>query len=215
MSEMQGGNFRSGFLSGGFTQAFAPTLDGIDSATIGPSLERTIAAAVVGGTGSVIGGGKFANGAITGAFSRLFNDDLAKPPFPGAVQTKDPITGKWIWVHRDYIAKVVTYSPTPTLKETGQVISSIGQATTFAGIVTADPLALAVGGGMSLTGSAIQLYDTPSPTTVLDTGLTLSTELIGPKRFGGAVGIGADVVKQIVPSSSRDSTINFSDINAP
>lgn len=31
-------------------------------------------AAVVGGTASVIGGGKFANGAMTGAFSRLFND---------------------------------------------------------------------------------------------------------------------------------------------
>lgn len=27
-----------------------------------------------GGVGSVLGGGKFANGAITGAFSRLFND---------------------------------------------------------------------------------------------------------------------------------------------
>jgi RHS repeat-associated protein len=77
MSEMQGGNFGSGFLSGGFTQAFAPTIDGIDSATVGPSLQRTIAAAVVGGTGSAIGGGKFANGAMTGAFSRLFNDDLS------------------------------------------------------------------------------------------------------------------------------------------
>lgn len=30
----------------------------------------------MGGTGSVIGGGKFSNGAMTGAFSRLFNDDL-------------------------------------------------------------------------------------------------------------------------------------------
>jgi len=31
------------------------------------------AAAVVGGTGSVIGGGKFANGAVSGAFSFMFN----------------------------------------------------------------------------------------------------------------------------------------------
>ncbi|HMW72473.1 MAG TPA: RHS repeat-associated core domain-containing protein, partial [Cellvibrionaceae bacterium] len=75
MSVMQGGDFGAGFLSGGFTQAFAPAIDGIDPSTYGPSMQRTIAAAVVGGTGSVIGGGKFANGAITGAFSRLFNDD--------------------------------------------------------------------------------------------------------------------------------------------
>lgn len=75
MSEMQGGSFKSGFLAAGFTQALSPAISGIDSGTIGPSLERTIAAAIVGGTASVIGGGKFANGAMTGAFSRLFNDD--------------------------------------------------------------------------------------------------------------------------------------------
>lgn len=34
---------------------------------------RVVAAAVVGGTTSVISGGKFANGAITGAFSYAFN----------------------------------------------------------------------------------------------------------------------------------------------
>lgn len=76
MSEMQGGDFRSGFLAAGFTQALSPVIGGIDSGTVGPSVQRTIAAAIVGGTASVIGGGKFANGAMTGAFSRLFNDDL-------------------------------------------------------------------------------------------------------------------------------------------
>ncbi|WP_459782333.1 hypothetical protein, partial [Photobacterium sp. R1] len=33
-------------------------------------------AAVIGGTGSRLSGGKFENGAVTGAFSRLFNDEL-------------------------------------------------------------------------------------------------------------------------------------------
>ena len=75
MSEMQGGSFRSGFLAAGFTQALSPVISGIDSGTVGPSVQRTIAAAIVGGTASVLGGGKFANGAVTGAFSRLFNDD--------------------------------------------------------------------------------------------------------------------------------------------
>jgi hypothetical protein len=36
--------------------------------------KNAIAAGVVGGTASVIGGGKFANGAMTGAMSRMFND---------------------------------------------------------------------------------------------------------------------------------------------
>ena len=38
-------------------------------------MARTVAAATVGGLTSVLGGGKFADGAITGAFSRLFNDE--------------------------------------------------------------------------------------------------------------------------------------------
>jgi NlpC/P60 family len=37
-----------------------------------------MAAAIVGGTAAELGGGKFANGAITGAFSRMFNDDGGK-----------------------------------------------------------------------------------------------------------------------------------------
>jgi hypothetical protein len=37
---------------------------------------RMTAAAVLGGTASVVSGGKFANGAITAAFSRGFNDEM-------------------------------------------------------------------------------------------------------------------------------------------
>jgi hypothetical protein len=39
---------------------------------------NTVRDAVVGGTISVIGGGKFANGAQTGAFRYLFNDSNLK-----------------------------------------------------------------------------------------------------------------------------------------
>jgi len=35
---------------------------------------QTIAAAILGGTASVLGGGKFANGAVSGAFTYLFNN---------------------------------------------------------------------------------------------------------------------------------------------
>lgn len=80
-SVLQGGDFKSGFLAAGVTQAFAPAIDNIDRGTLGPSLSRTVAAAAVGGASSVLGGGKFANGAVTGAFSRLFNDDFVKKAF--------------------------------------------------------------------------------------------------------------------------------------
>lgn len=77
MSELQGGDFGSGFLAGSFTQAVSwkGGFDRLgDPRTWEGRLKNAIAAAVVGGTASVIGGGKFANGALTGAFSRLFND---------------------------------------------------------------------------------------------------------------------------------------------
>ena len=37
---------------------------------------RVVAAVALGGTASQLGGGKFANGAIAGAFGRLFNDEI-------------------------------------------------------------------------------------------------------------------------------------------
>lgn len=48
----------------------------MDSGNTGVSIQRTLAAAIAGGTASKLTGGKFENGAITGAFSRLFNDEL-------------------------------------------------------------------------------------------------------------------------------------------
>jgi hypothetical protein len=42
---------------------------GVFQTTVG----GTVTAAVVGGTASTLGGGKFANGAVTGAYTMLFN----------------------------------------------------------------------------------------------------------------------------------------------
>ena len=81
-SKLGGGNFADGFRSAAVTQAFAPAIDGVggDSNTeayynIGARAQRIAVAAIVGGTASAAGGGKFANGAVTGAFSRAFNDE--------------------------------------------------------------------------------------------------------------------------------------------
>jgi hypothetical protein len=75
VSVASGGRFGSGFLAGGVS-SFAP------APTPGQSWEETFdgttVSAILGGAGSALGGGKFANGAVTGAFAYLFND-LAHP----------------------------------------------------------------------------------------------------------------------------------------
>jgi hypothetical protein len=67
-AELQGGSFRHGFYSGFATAAASPGIGLL------PKQIRFVGAAVVGGTASAIGGGKFANGAVSGAFQYLLND---------------------------------------------------------------------------------------------------------------------------------------------
>ena len=66
-SMMSGGSCGSGAMSAGFGAAATPYIS--DWNVVG----ATMASAVIGGTASVLGGGKFENGAQTGAFGYLFN----------------------------------------------------------------------------------------------------------------------------------------------
>lgn len=63
-----GGKCGAGALSAAFSKIAV-----VNGWSGGDKLSGTITSAVVGGTGSVLGGGKFANGAVTGAFGYLFN----------------------------------------------------------------------------------------------------------------------------------------------
>lgn len=81
-SEAQGGQFRHGFYSSfasagimhtpGVARFLGGTKDGIWIAA------RTTVAATIGGTASVLAGGKFANGAVTSAFQHLFNAEATR-----------------------------------------------------------------------------------------------------------------------------------------
>ena len=93
MSYLGGGKFGHGFAAAGFTQAFAGPIGSLDAGTVGFSAQRTLAAAVVGGTASELTGGKFANGALTGAFSRAFNDEL----HPFIQKTLNEFQSKRFW----------------------------------------------------------------------------------------------------------------------
>ncbi|MBR9907570.1 MAG: RHS repeat-associated core domain-containing protein, partial [Gammaproteobacteria bacterium] len=75
MNVLSGGKFGHGFAAAGVTQALAPAIGKIDKGSRF-SAGRVAAAAVIGGTASSLSGGKFANGEVTGAFSRLFNDEV-------------------------------------------------------------------------------------------------------------------------------------------
>jgi hypothetical protein len=65
----QGGKFGAGFASGFVSSGFSV------SKSWGTVESRTFVMAMVGGATSEITGGKFANGAVTGAFVHLFNSE--------------------------------------------------------------------------------------------------------------------------------------------
>jgi len=75
MAKAQRGRYSAGFWSGFAASFFNPgtTLGG--DGTGGFTL-RTAIAAIAGGTASEIGGGKFANGAVSGAFVHMFNAEV-------------------------------------------------------------------------------------------------------------------------------------------
>ncbi|MGE3729971.1 MAG: RHS repeat-associated core domain-containing protein [Lysobacterales bacterium] len=76
MNRLQGGKFGDGFAGAGVTQALSPAIGRVNSSNRGFSPLRVAVAAMVGGTASAAGGGKFANGAVTAAFSRGYNDEF-------------------------------------------------------------------------------------------------------------------------------------------
>jgi hypothetical protein len=69
-SVASGGSCGSGALAAGLSAGAGPAMTGMDFT------HRLVANTVLGGVGSVAGGGMFANGAITGVFGYLFNDAM-------------------------------------------------------------------------------------------------------------------------------------------
>jgi len=71
MRMAQGGRFEHGFLSG-----FVSSLGGSAMQSYGTSMstaDKIVLSSVIGGTAEALGGGKFANGAVTGAFVEMYN----------------------------------------------------------------------------------------------------------------------------------------------
>jgi hypothetical protein len=79
LSHMMGGSFRDGFIGAFVSRAGASAVDNFfgeaGTGDGGDVVARTVASAVVGGTASKVGGGRFYNGALSAAFGRLFNEE--------------------------------------------------------------------------------------------------------------------------------------------
>ena len=94
-NEAMGGKFQDGFLSAAVSAGVSDfgMLGDPNATGAGAVASRTIKAGIVGGTTSVIGGGKFANGAWTASFQHLLNSELPK---------KLPPDKEWRGVRLDY-----------------------------------------------------------------------------------------------------------------
>ncbi|MCX2836472.1 DUF637 domain-containing protein [Microbulbifer thermotolerans] len=102
MSVLQGGKFGHGFVSAGLTQALSGGISKIGGSpqssgyfSAGNRALRIFAAAILGGTASKISGGKFANGAVTGAFSRALNDEAHSFAQRGPTGNFSPVPGSY------------------------------------------------------------------------------------------------------------------------
>ena len=73
VQDRMGGSFGAGFLAGSVGSYFGSSGK---SGNTNEMIVNTAREAVIGGTISVVGGGKFANGAQTGAFRYLFNESM-------------------------------------------------------------------------------------------------------------------------------------------
>lgn len=74
ISTMQGGKFGHGFFSAGVTKGLSGKYLPAGTNLGGKEVARgTVVSAIIGGTASVISGGKFANGARTATYQYLFN----------------------------------------------------------------------------------------------------------------------------------------------
>lgn len=73
-SVAEGGRFFSGFLSAALPESASLATGNYSMFGTGGAIDagKVVAAATLGGTAAMLGGGKFANGAVTGAFSYAF-----------------------------------------------------------------------------------------------------------------------------------------------
>jgi hypothetical protein len=106
ISTAEHGGFLSGFLSAGVGSLGGPIL-GEAAGTISP--QGVIVSAALGGVASVLGGGKFQNGAITGAFAYVASNAAERATVTASTGTVSIPKSEWNTPTVDTSVKYATY----------------------------------------------------------------------------------------------------------
>ncbi|MDO6709001.1 RHS repeat domain-containing protein [Photobacterium sp. 1_MG-2023] len=179
-SVMGGGKFGDGFWSAAVTQAFAPDISAIVPGESGLAMFGRVAiAAVIGGTGSRLSGGKFENGAVSGAFSRLFNDESHREQ-NDATNSVQSQGNNSLSVVADVIGKIWALPNTIIGAIYGGVGHIVGEVGYVFGLFDASP-------SITVDNNAIQFID--NPFTLSNTAITLGNTIsygrgTGPSKYG-------------------------------
>ena len=94
IARIQGGSFKAGFMSG-LSSAFDVGTKGY-----GGFVGRTTIMAIVGGTAAALGGGKFANGAVSAAFVHMFNGEY------GSITKAFRSLARGLYRFGDYVGRI-------------------------------------------------------------------------------------------------------------
>jgi RHS repeat-associated protein len=124
-SVLSGGKFGHGFAAAGVTSMAGGKID----AAFKDTGARVVAAAVLGGTVSQVTGGKFANGAMTAAFMKAYND--ANHP---TTEHPDAPLGKWFRSIADTAAQI-RGSIESGLSSIGDSLNSFAESLTPTGVL--------------------------------------------------------------------------------
>jgi hypothetical protein len=147
-SRMSGGTFRSGFIGGFVGSVVAPVMQRVDNGVVSVAMT-----AVVGGTIARLGGGKFANGAVSAAFVYIFNHMVHAGPQGGGTSNEQNLVV-------DIIGKIWNLPNTLI----GLVFGGIGHVAGW--IMGTNPY-------ITIGNNAIQFHNNPF-TTAITLGNTIS-----------------------------------------
>jgi RHS repeat-associated protein len=127
-AKLSGGNCGRGALSAGASKYLSSNLPGADTKDIGLG---TLRSAVIGGTVSVLGGGKFANGAQTAAFQYVFNYVLTRDEVRVQNKADGTIEKKYLYSLRFYDSdgQVVAEQLKDAVIVAGEFVDKIGKYT--------------------------------------------------------------------------------------
>ena len=193
VSELRGGKFGHGFFSAGITKGLTPHFDGIGGEAFevnGINFAEATIAGILGGTVSVVTGGKFGNAAVTAAMGNLFNAQGvgrkgSKSNPHGERQPGNTLIevseGVWAWVSQTAVPNIVLTraSGASSIGEYNRTTEDeyVIALSTTAGVFTLGSGYVFWGGMVVLSGVAV--YE-PTPGNVANVFFGFGGKLLGP-----------------------------------